>query len=107
MHIRIYWGKVQSGAWRSIEQKYRELMEIPIEGLLGRFVTQDVNDPESMFTITLWQDLESIEAWEKSSEYRELFLAAVSPFIVGSQSVSLCEVKVAMLMDLRDQQLPR
>jgi heme-degrading monooxygenase HmoA len=105
MHIRIYWGKVQSGAWPSIERNYRELMDIPIHGLLGRFVTQDVNDPESMFTITFWQDLQSIEAWEKSSEYRDVFLAAVSPFIIGSQSVSLCEVKLAMLTGLRDNLL--
>jgi heme-degrading monooxygenase HmoA len=100
MHIRIYWGKIQPDAWPSIERKYRELMEIPAKGLLGRFVTQDVNDPDSMFTITMWQDLASIETWEASPEYREVFLEAVSPFIIGSQSVSLCEVKVAKATDL-------
>lgn len=100
MHIRIYWGKIQPGAWPSIEQRYRELMNIPAQGLLGRFVTQDVNDPDSMFTITIWQDLASIEAWEASPEYRDVFLGAVAPFIIGSQSVSLCEVKVAKAVDL-------
>jgi len=94
MHIRIYWGKVVGHAWPSIEQRYRELMDIPVKGLLGRFVTQDVNDQESMFTITFWQDMESIREWEASDSYANLYLAAVSPHITGAMSVSLCEVKV-------------
>jgi heme-degrading monooxygenase HmoA len=97
MFVRIYWGKIHPGSWPSIEAKYRELMAIPARGLLSRLVTQDVNDPESMFTITMWDDRESVEAWEASRDYREVFLASVKPFIVGSQSVSLCEVKVASL----------
>lgn len=94
MHIRIYWGKVAGNAWPSIEQRYRELMEVPAKGLLGRFVTRDVNDQDSMFTITFWDDIQSIQEWEASPRYASLFLAAVSPFIVGAMSVSLCEVKV-------------
>ena len=94
MHVRIYWGKVAGHAWPSIEQRYRQLMEVPVEGLLGRFVTQDVNDQESMFTITFWKDVESIRAWEASPSYANLYLAAVSPYITGAMSVSLCEVKM-------------
>lgn len=94
MHIRIYWGKVAGHAWPSIEQRYRELMELPVQGLLGRFVTQDVKDQESMFTITFWRDMESIQAWEASASYADLYLAAVSPYIAGAMSVSLCEIKV-------------
>lgn len=94
MHIRIYWGKVAGDAWPSIEERYRELMAVPASGLLGRFVTQDVNDRESMFTITFWRDIESIQQWEASPSYANLYLATVSPFIVGAMSVSLCEVKV-------------
>lgn len=94
MHIRIYWGKVAGHAWPSIEQRYRELMEVPVDGLLGRFVTQDVNDQESMFTITFWKDIKSIRAWEASPNYANLYLAAVSPYIAGEMAVSLCEIKV-------------
>jgi heme-degrading monooxygenase HmoA len=94
MHIRIYWGKVMGDAWPDIEQRYKRLMEFPAPGLLARFVTQDVNDRESMFTVTFWQDAESIKAWEASDGYANLYLAAVSPFITGAMSVSLCEVKV-------------
>jgi heme-degrading monooxygenase HmoA len=63
-------------------------------------VTQDVNDPESLYTITFWDDMASVEAWEASSEYENVFVAAIRPFIVGSQSVSLCEVKVENISGL-------
>ena len=106
MHVRIYWGKVIGNAWPSIEDRYRALMEVPAKGLLGRFVTRDVNDLDSMFTITFWQDLESIREWEASPDYANLFLAAVSPFIAGALSVSLCEVRVlnaaGLVQALRD-----
>jgi heme-degrading monooxygenase HmoA len=95
MYVRIYWGKTQPGAWPDIESKYRELNAIPIPGLRARWVTQDTNDPDSMFTITLWEDIKSVRDWEASPAYRDTFLAAVKPFLVGSHTVSLCEVKVA------------
>lgn len=100
MHIRIYWGKIEPGAWPALEDKYRALMEVPAKGLLGRFVSQDERDPDGMFTITLWDSRESIEEWEASPEYRDVFLAAVAPYVIGSQSVSLSEVKVFKVTDL-------
>jgi heme-degrading monooxygenase HmoA len=95
MFVRIYWGKIYPGAWNAIEERYRNLMAIDTPGLLGRFVTQDTKDPESMFTITLWRDEASVQEWEASPAYADTFAAALAPFIVGAQSVSLCEVKVA------------
>jgi heme-degrading monooxygenase HmoA len=102
MYVRIYWGKIYPGAWEAIEERYRALMAIDAPGLLGRLVTRDVNDPESMFTITLWRDLESVRAWEDSPAYADIFAAALSPFIVGAQSVSLCEVRAADMQNLAD-----
>jgi heme-degrading monooxygenase HmoA len=100
MYVRIYWGRVFPGSWPSVEEKYRALMAIDTPGLLGRIVTRDVNDPESMFTITMWDSIESVQTWEASQAYHDVFLSAVRPFIVGSQSVSLCEVRVANLAAL-------
>jgi len=47
-----------------------------------------------MFAVTLWEDKESIERWERSSAYKE-FLEVVEPFMMGSYSVSVCEVMYA------------
>lgn len=95
MHIRIYWGRVAPAAWDALARKYRELMDMPVDGLVSRYVARDANDPESMFTITIWRDLDSVRTWEASQAYRDLYLAAVSPHILGSRSVSLCEVLLA------------
>lgn len=100
MIVRIYWGKVAPGAWPMLEQKYRDLAAHKIPGMLGRLVTQDVNDSESMFTITFWSDLDSVRRWERSNDYKELFLAPIKPYLVGSHSVSLCDVRVGRLGDL-------
>ena len=95
MFVRIYWGKLHPESWPAVEERYRALMDEEAPGLLARVVSRDVDDPDSMFTITVWQDRKSVEAWERSAAYRDVFLAALRPFLVGSQSVSLCEVRVA------------
>lgn len=100
MYVRIYWGKIHPGSWPALEEKYQRLMKVPTPGLLGRLVTQDTNNPESIFTITIWLDLASVQSWEASPEYQNVYLAAVSPHIVGSRSVSLCEVKAENLSQL-------
>lgn len=100
MILRIYWARTYPGAWPSIEQKYSELNKIATPGFLGRLVTQDVNDPESLYTITFWDDLASVRAWEASDEFENVFVAAIRPYIVGSHSVSFCEVKVESLAGL-------
>lgn len=100
MFVRIYWGKIYPGNWDAIERAYRGLMARETPGLLGRLVTQDTNDPDSLFTITLWTDRASVEAWEASRAYAETFAAALRPFIAGAQSVSLCEVRLADIAGL-------
>ncbi len=101
MIVRISWARTHPGAWPAVEQKYGELNKIPIAGFLGRLVTQDVNDPENLYTLTFWEDLASVRAWEASPDFENLFVAAIKPYIVGSFSVSFCEVKVADLAGLR------
>lgn len=97
MYVRIYWGRLHPGSWQPVEERYRALMAIDTPGLIARLVTRDVNDSDSLFTITIWNDAPSVEAWEASPDYRDVFLAAVKPFLVGSQSVSLGEVRVENL----------
>jgi len=100
MLVRIWWGRIYPGSWPAIEDAYRKLNEIPVPGMLGRLVTQDVNDRESMYTITLWDSLASVQAWETSSGFKDVFLASVGKFAAGSASISLCEVKAFDLAGL-------
>jgi heme-degrading monooxygenase HmoA len=97
MYVRIYWGRLHPGSWRAVEDRYRALMLIDTPGLIARLVTRDVNDPDNLFTITIWKDIASVEAWEASPEYRDVYLAAVKNFLIGTQPVSLAEVRVENL----------
>jgi heme-degrading monooxygenase HmoA len=100
MFVRIYWGKIAPGNWDIVEKKYTSLMENDPKGMISRLVTKDVNDAQSLFTITIWQDLESLQKWEASKEYKEVFSAAIEPYLEGSHTVSLCEVKLGQMSEL-------
>ena len=96
MYMRIYWGRIESGTWPAVERAYRELATVPIPGMRARWLTQDVGDPDSLYTVTMWDSAEAVERWEASAEYRDVFMARLRPFFVGSQAVSLCEVKIEL-----------
>lgn len=96
MFLRVYWSRIRPGSWPDIERRYVHTADIAVPGRLARWVTQDAADPESVLTVTLWADRQSLEAWEASPAYGE-GVAAVRPFVLGAQTVSLCEVKLSDL----------
>lgn len=93
MFLRLYWSRIQPGAWESVRDRYLELAKIEVPGRIARWVTQDTNDLESVITITLWRSEAEIKAWEASDQY-ERSVAAMRPYLIGSQTVSLCEVQL-------------
>ena len=101
MIVRIFWGRLYPNAWPAVERIYREYDARRTPGLRARYVTQDRNDPDSMYAITFWDDVASIERWLASDDYKVALLGALRPFVLGSQSVSLSEVRVADEGNLR------
>ena len=93
MFLRLYWSRIEPGSWQSVQDRYVELSKVEVPGRLARWVTQDTNDPDSIITVTLWSSQAEIQAWEASAQY-ERSIAAMRPYLVGSQTVSLCEVKL-------------
>ena len=56
MIMRITWGKLYPGTWDEFERMYRSLLAgKAIQGLRGRWLVQDVNDPDSGFAVSLWR----------------------------------------------------
>jgi heme-degrading monooxygenase HmoA len=102
MIVRIVWGRLKPNAWQSVEQIFRQYDASSTPGLTARIVTQDVNDPESMYTIAFWSDRASLERWLASDAYRVGFSAALRPFLASSQSVSMADVRVEDLAGLLD-----
>src|SRR5215813_1873173 len=59
MIMRMTWGKLRAGSWQEYEQAYRATVtgtEVP--GLRGRWLAQDVHDPDGGFAVSLWESLE-------------------------------------------------
>jgi|KBSSwiStaDraftv2_1062776.scaffolds.fasta_scaffold660475_2 heme-degrading monooxygenase HmoA len=100
MIVRIVWGRLKPNAWPSVEQIFRRYDAASTPGLSARIVTQDVNDPESMYSIAFWSDRPSLERWLASDVYRLGFSEALRPFLASSQSVSMADVRVEDLAGL-------
>lgn len=98
MIVRMYWAKICPGTWELVETHYRKLMSREIEGLRSRLVSRDLQDPDNIFVLTFWRSLQDVETWEASADYLG-FMRLLRPLMVGSQSVSMCEVSLGELMD--------
>ena len=91
---RIVWARLVPNAWPSVDRVFHEQSALSTPGLVGRLVTRDVNDPDSMYAIAFWDDVASVERWLASDAYRLGLSAALRPFLAGSQSVSMGEVRL-------------
>jgi heme-degrading monooxygenase HmoA len=94
MFLRLYWSRLQPGAWEAVHDLYRrDFSKMNVPGRLARWVTRDTNDPDCVITVTLWENQDAIQAWESSEQYARS-IVAIRPHLVGSQTVSLCEVEL-------------
>jgi heme-degrading monooxygenase HmoA len=96
MIMRITWGKLYAGTWDEFERVYKEtLAGKEIKGLKGRWLAQDVNDPDGGFAVSLWETQADMQAYEQSNAYRDMYLPTLSPFFSGEYTTYRCEVKDA------------
>ncbi|GIX47329.1 MAG: hypothetical protein KatS3mg131_1540 [Candidatus Tectimicrobiota bacterium] len=98
MIMRITWGKLRPGQWDAFEQAYRQAVVAKssrLKGLRGRWLVQDVQDPDAGYAVSLWDSLEDMRAYEQSEFYQREILAPLQPFFIGEFKTSYCEVKYA------------
>ena len=94
MIMRITWGKLYPGTWDEFERVYRStLAGKEIKGLRGRWLSQDVNDPEGGFAVSLWETPEDMQAYEQSDVYRDMYVPVLRPFFAGQYTTYRCEMK--------------
>jgi heme-degrading monooxygenase HmoA len=64
--MRISWGRVNPGAWEDYERAFREGIEAAgrPKGLKARTLSRDIDDPNTGYSISLWDSAESMEAYE-------------------------------------------
>ena len=75
MHVRIVWGKIRPGMWDDYKKWYMEKV-IPstqgMKGLQGRRLVRNVDDPDEGISVTFWDSLEDLHAYEQSEARRQI-----------------------------------
>ena len=86
MIMRITWGKLRAGCWQEYEQAYRATVaDTAVPGLRGRWLAQDVQDPDGGFAVSVWDSLEAMQAYEQSAVFRQEIQPTL-PFFVGGST---------------------
>lgn len=100
MHARITWGTVKPGHWELFEAAYREvLLEAGRpDGLRGRLLVRDTDDTDSGGTISLWDDEDSLRAYEQG-ELRARVLPSLDEHFDGAFHTHCCEVRHLGIID--------
>ena len=94
MMMRITWGKLRAGTWQDFEQTYRATMAgKAIPGLRGRWLAQDVQDPNGGFAVSLWDTLDAMQAYEQSAVFQQEIQPKLQPFFAGEYTTYRCDVK--------------
>ena len=94
MITRITWGKLRAGTWHEFEQAYQATVAgKAVPGLRGRWLAQDVQDPDGGFAVSLWDTLEAMQAYEQSAVFKQEMQPRLQPFFVGEYTTHRCDVK--------------
>ena len=97
MLLRIIRGKLKPGTWSQFETAYQKAIAEtgPVEGLCGRWLVQDVDDPDSGSTISLWATEETLRAYERSDVLKVKIAAKLAPFFFGQYDTRVSRVRFA------------
>ena len=96
MIMRITWGKLRAGTWQDFERAYHGTVAgKEVKGLRGRWLAQDVNDPDGGFAVSVWESLDAMHAYEQSAVFKQEIQPKLQPFFVGEYTTYRCDVKYA------------
>ena len=97
MFIRVISGKLRKDSWDEFQKAYLHATREagPVEGLLGRWLTRDVDDPDAGTTVSLWATLDAMKAYERSDLLRDKINAHLAPFFIGDYRTTRSHVLFA------------
>ena len=97
MYLRIIQGKLKPGTWADFERAYKGATTDAgaIKGLCGRWLTQDLDDPDSGTTISLWATETDMNAYESSDLLKKKINPQLSPYFSGDYRTTKSRVKFA------------
>ena len=94
MLMRMTWGKLQAGIWAEYEQVYHTTVAgKAVPGLRGRWLAQDGQDPDGGFSVSLWDSLDAMQAYEQSVVFQQEIQPILQPFFAGTYTTYRCDVQ--------------
>jgi heme-degrading monooxygenase HmoA len=94
MIMRITWGKLRPGTWNEFEQAYHaKVAGKEVKGLQGRWLAQDAETPDGGYSVSLWDTMENLKAYEQSELFQQEIIPALRPFFGGTSTTYRCDVK--------------
>ncbi len=97
MFLRVISGRLKAGTWVEFERAYLGAMSDAgsIEGLCGRWLTRDLDDPDAGVTISLWVSIEAMRKYEASDVLKNKIQPRLTPFFTGDYRTSRSAVRFA------------
>lgn len=96
MIMRITRGKLHPGTWPQFEATYNAIVvpkSMEITGLRGRWLVQDLHDPDAGCSVSMWERPEDMRAYEQSAFFKDEILTHLQPFFVGEFTTHYYAVK--------------
>ena len=85
MMMRMTWGQLRPGCWQEYEQAYRAAVaDTAAPGLRGRWLAQDVHDPDGGFAVSVWTRLRPCRPMSRVRSFGRRCNRPCSPFLSGS-----------------------
>lgn len=102
MFMRIAWGRLKPGHWDAYEAAFAQSQEgVVLDGLKARYLIQDATQPDSGFSISVWESEEAMRAYETDKPLRDKLLGQVQEHFTGDFSVQRCRVRYERHYDER------
>jgi heme-degrading monooxygenase HmoA len=97
MYLRVVSGQLKPGTWDAFERAYRDAIEKGgmINGLCGRWLTRDLENPDAGTTISLWATEADLRAYEASDTLRNRIQPLLTPFFTGQYRIARSVVRRA------------
>ena len=92
--FRITSGKLKPGTWDKFEAAIRKAIDElgPVPGLVSRSLARDVNDGDRGYAISIWENIEALNAYEQSG-LRTKVNPLLQEFFTGEYTCNHCEVR--------------
>lgn len=94
MYLRITHGRARPGHWWDLESAYLQHIEAhPAPGLLARWLVRSCSESDVFFTLSLWDSVATMEAYERSDAVRRQVLHYIAPHLDGVSTAHHCEYR--------------